>query len=144
VLFETGRHLFLAPEGGHGPAAFDRILLAWNGSREATRAAAEARPYLLKAEAVDVLVVQDSRLIPEISATDFVNHLLHHGIGAALHEVRPRAEGVAATLIAEAHDRSADLIVMGGYGHSRLREWLLGGVTYQLMHQSTVPLVLAH
>jgi len=144
VLFETGRHLFLAPEGGQPPAGFDRILVAWNGSREATRAIAEAMPYMIKAAAVDVIVVRDASLISQISGADIVDHLLHHGIGAALHEVKPRADGVAATLIAEAHDRNADLIVMGGYGHSRFREWLLGGVTYQLMHRATIPLIVAH
>lgn len=144
VLFETGRHLFLAPQGGPGPAAFDRILFAWNGSREATRAAAEGMPYLLKAETVDVVIVQDSSLTAQISGTDIVEHLLHHGVGAVLHEVKPRAGGVAATLIEEAKERSSDLIVMGAYGHSRLREWLLGGATYQLIHQAPIPLVVAH
>jgi nucleotide-binding universal stress UspA family protein len=144
VLFEGGRHLFLAPEGGSGERGFDRILLAWNGSREAARAAAEALPYLLKAEAVDVMVVQKPEPAPKIEATAFVQHLQHHGIGANLHELAPRDGGVAATLLAESNERGADLVVMGGYGHSRLREWLLGGVTYQLMHAATVPLILAH
>jgi nucleotide-binding universal stress UspA family protein len=143
VLFETGRHLFLAPER-RGPAGFDRIMVAWNGSREATRATAEAMPYLLKAERVDVVVVQDSNLASPIRGTDLVDHLLHHGVGAELHEVRPRAGGIAATLMADAKERSADMIVMGAYGHSRLREWLLGGTTYQLLHQAPMPLVVAH
>jgi nucleotide-binding universal stress UspA family protein len=73
-----------------------------------------------------------------------MDHLLHHGVGAKLHDVRPRGSGIGATLIAEAQERSADLIVMGGYGHSRLREWLLGGVTYQLMHHAPIPLIVAH
>jgi nucleotide-binding universal stress UspA family protein len=143
VLFETGRHLFLAPATGHGPGGFDRIMLAWNDSREATRAVAEAMPYLMKAETVDVVVVQSS-LLSRISGNGIVNHLLHHGIGTELYDVRARAGGIGATLIAEAQERSADLVVMGGYGHSRLREWLLGGVTYQLMHQAPVPLIVAH
>jgi nucleotide-binding universal stress UspA family protein len=144
VLFETGRHLYLAPAGESSPGAFDRIALAWNGSREATRATAEAMPYLLKAEMVDVIVVQDGSLVSHINGSDMVTHLLHHGVGATLHDVKPRAGGIGATLIAEAQERSADLIVMGGYGHSRLREWLLGGVTYDLMHRAPVPLVIAH
>jgi nucleotide-binding universal stress UspA family protein len=144
VLFETGRHLFLAPGTGHGPGGFDRVMLAWNDSREATRAVAEAMPYLLKAEMVDVIVVQKGSLVSPISGNEIVDHLLRHGVGAELHDVRPRAGGIAATLIAEAQERSADLIVMGGYGHSRLREWLLGGVTYELMHRAPVPLIVAH
>ena len=100
-------------------------------------------PYLRKAEMVDVIVVQDSPF-PPINGNDLMDHLLHHGVGAELHDVRPRGGGIGATLIAEAQERSADLIVMGGYGHSRLREWLLGGVTYQLMHQAPIPLIVAH
>jgi nucleotide-binding universal stress UspA family protein len=143
VLFGSGRHLFLAPVDRPAPAAFDRIALAWNGTREATRAVAEAMPYLRKAEMVDVIVVQDSLYSP-INGNDLMDHLLHHGVGAKLHDVRPRGSGTGATLIAEAQERSADLIVIGGYGHSRLREWLLGGVTYQLMHQAPIPLIVAH
>lgn len=143
VLFETGRHLFLVPDR-RAPGGFDRIMVAWNGSREATRATAEAMPYLLKAEKVGVVVVQDSNLASPIGGTDIVDHLLHHGVGAELHEVPRRTGGIAATLMEEAKERSADMIVMGAYGHSRLREWLLGGTTYQLIHQAPVPLIVAH
>jgi nucleotide-binding universal stress UspA family protein len=143
VLFGSGRHVFLAPIDRPAPAIFDRIVLAWNDTREATRAVAEAMPYLRKAEMVDVIVVQDSLFSP-INGNDLMDHLLHHGVGAELHDVRPRGGGIGATLIAEAQERSADLIVIGGYGHSRLREWLLGGVTYQLMHQAPIPLIVAH
>lgn len=144
VLFETGRHIYLVPEDRGGPRVLDHIVLAWNGTREATRAVAEAMPYLMKAKTVDVVVVQDTLLATPVPGPTIVEHLLHHGVGAQLYEVRHRAGGVAATLIAEARERKADLIVMGGYGHSRLREWLLGGVTHQLMHETPVPLVLAH
>lgn len=143
VLFGSGRHLFLAPIDRPAPAVFDRIALAWNGTREATRAVAEAMPYLRKAQMVDVFIVQDNLFSP-IKGNDLMDHLLHHGVGAELHDVRPRGGNIGATLIAEAQERSADLIVMGGYGHSRLREWLLGGVTYQLMHKAPIPLIVAH
>lgn len=145
VLFETGRHLFLVPDRKAVAPAFDHVVVAWNGSREATRAVAEALPYLRKAETVSVVVVDDSEPV-EVQANegkDLIEHLLHHGIGAELHHVAKNGH-VGSTLIAESKRLKPDLIVMGGYGHSRLREWLLGGATYEMMHNAPTPLLIAH
>jgi nucleotide-binding universal stress UspA family protein len=136
----------LLPARKSTKATFDRVLVAWNGSRESARALAEALPYLHKSKETTVVVV-DGDSPAELQAVlgkDAVNHLRHHGITAALHHTALRDNDVGATLIVEAKRLKADLIVMGGYGHSRLREWLLGGVTYDLLHKSPVPLLLAH
>jgi nucleotide-binding universal stress UspA family protein len=148
VLFDSGRHIILVP-GRKAAAAnvkFERILVAWNGSRESARALSEALPYLHKAKAATVIVVDEEPATEgqALLGKNAVEHLRHHNIKATLHHARLQDHDVGATLIAEARRHQADLIVMGGYGHSRLREWLLGGATYELMHKAPVPLLLAH
>jgi nucleotide-binding universal stress UspA family protein len=145
VLFGTGRHLFLVPEHKAAAPAFDHIMIAWDGGREAARAVAEALPYLRKAETVSIVVVDDDEPVEERATIgkDIVEHLLHHGVGAAVHRVM-KDGSVGSTLIAECKRLKPDLIVMGGYGHSRLREWLLGGASYEMLHNAPVPLVIAH
>jgi nucleotide-binding universal stress UspA family protein len=146
VLFGSGRHLFLVPNRKPAKTPFEHIVVAWNGSRESARALAEALPYLHKATQVTVVVVDEEppMELQAVLGTDAVNHLKHHEINAVLHHIRMRDADIGATLIAEARRLKADLIVMGAYGHSRVREWLLGGATYALLHKAPIPLLVAH
>lgn len=145
VIFGSGRHVLLVPEGAV-VRTFRRVIVGWNDSREAARSLAEGLPYLKRAEQVFVVVIVENSYAEsqvELGA-NAVRHLAHHGIEAKLHPVENREKDVGATLLAEAEQLKADLIVLGGYGHSRLREWLLGGVTYKLLHEARVPLLIAH
>ena len=146
VLFGSGHHLLLVPQANPDARGFDHIVVAWNGSREAARALAESMPYLHRAKHVSVVSVVENHDIEHeaVLGEDAVLHLAHHGIQASLRHVPVKNRDVAQTLLGEAQRRDADLIVLGGYGHSRVREWLLGGVTYTLMHRSPVPLLVAH
>lgn len=146
VLFGAGRHLMLVPDGQARRYGFNHIMIAWNGSREAARAMAEAMPYLHGAKSVGIVVVTDEPPVEDqaLLGQEAATHLKHHGIDAALHHIVGNGREAGAVIVAEAQRRDADLIVMGGYGHSRLREILLGGATREVMHSAPVPLLIAH
>jgi nucleotide-binding universal stress UspA family protein len=147
VLFGSGRHLFLVAGNTASSEGFAHALIAWNGSREATRALAEAMPYLRRCGAATVVVVDPEPPMVEDEALlgeGVVNYLTHHGVKVRLQTFEGGSRDVPSILIAEARDQKADMIVMGGYGHSRLREWLLGGATYRMLRSSPVSLVIAH
>ncbi|HEY3656768.1 MAG TPA: universal stress protein, partial [Steroidobacteraceae bacterium] len=103
-------------------------------------------PFLHQAKEVMVVVIIRERPAEEEAriGLDAVNHLKHHGIDAILHRVQSPNSDVGAKLISEAKRRNAELIILGGYGHLRLRERLVGGVTYSLLHESPIPLLMAH
>jgi nucleotide-binding universal stress UspA family protein len=145
VLFGSGHHLLLVPDR-RLQLNHRNVIVAWNGSRESARALAEAMPYLQLARNVTIIVVDDEPPAEEraLLGMDAKKHLKYHGIDAILHHTAARDGDVAGTLIAEAVERDSSLIVAGGYGHSRLREWLLGGVTYKLLHRCPIPMLIAH
>jgi nucleotide-binding universal stress UspA family protein len=140
VLFGSSRGVLLVPDG-RPVAPIRRIVIGWNGSREAARAVAEAMPFLRKAAKVSVLTAERDPGADDLD-TRLARHLDRHGVKATLHDVRSRDPADA--IIAEASAIEADMIVIGAYGHSRLREWALGGVTRDLLLRAPVPLLLAH
>jgi nucleotide-binding universal stress UspA family protein len=124
-----------------------RALVAWNASREAARALNDAIPLLEDAENVTVLSVNPKRGIRgegDLPAADIALHLARHGMKAEASYVVAEDIGVGDALLSRAADLGSDLIVMGGYGHSRLREIVLGGATRTVLRHMTVPVLLSH
>jgi len=145
ALFGSGRPVLLVPYIQTTGLKLDRVMVCWDGSRTAARATADAMPLLAKARTTEVVTVTDgSRDQDEIPGIDFAKHLARHGITVELKRVVRGDVDVANVILSHAADTSADLIVMGGYGHSRLREFVLGGATRGLLQSMTVPTFMSH
>ena len=120
-----------------------RILVAWNASPESARAVHDAMPLLAQADSVQVMVVgknQPDRLL----GADIATHLARHGVKAEVEQVEAVTTSVEDVILAGAKAHGADMIIAGAWGHSRLREWVLGGVTKYLLGHAQVPLFLSH
>jgi nucleotide-binding universal stress UspA family protein len=143
----SGRPVLAVPFAGEFPTIGERVLVAWNASREAARAVNDALPLLIGAKQVTVLAINPQRGVGghgEVPAADISLHLARHGLRAeATHTVaRDISDGEA--LLSYAADIGADLIVAGAYGHSRARELVFGGVTRTLITEMTAPVLLSH
>jgi nucleotide-binding universal stress UspA family protein len=141
VLLGSGRGCLFVPPKGKGSAGFGSIVVAWDGSREAARAVSEAMPFLRRA--VQVVVVTVSEEKDGFRQIDIARHLSRHGISVTLNNLDNGPEGVGAALLAETKRLGADLLVMGGYGHSRLREWVLGGATRHVLKHADISVLMA-
>lgn len=145
ALFGSGRPVLIVPYIQTTGINLQRVMVCWDGSRSAARATADAMPLLAKAGTTEVVTVTDgSREEDEIPGIDFAQHLARHGITVELKRVVRGDIDVANVILSHAADSSADLIVMGGYGHSRLREFVLGGATRGLLQSMTVPTFMSH
>lgn len=146
LLFRSGRPVLVVPRVGEYAPPGRHILIGWNASREATRAVHDAMPLLRKAESVTILAAGagDKASPDTVPGADIVQHLARHGVVVSLARVSDANADPANLLLNAAADRGADLIVIGGYGHSRLREMVLGGVTRSLLHEMTVPVLFSH
>jgi nucleotide-binding universal stress UspA family protein len=145
ALFESGRPVVVVPHTQTKPMRLDRVLVCWDGSRPAARAIADALPFLARAKAVEVVAVSAERGEGrELVGTRMAQHLARHDIGVELTRMSAGDVDVAKAIQSHAAERGADLVVMGAYGHSRLREFILGGVTRTFLASSTVPMLLSH
>lgn len=146
VLFHSGRPILVVPPAWRGASIGKRILVAWAPKREAVRALADADDFLSGAEAVQVTAVDLSPNIngSESSAQAVTDFLAARGVKAALKMLQSKGRAHENVLMDEAKAFNADLIVMGGYGHSRFREFVFGGVTRAMSEGPPIPVLMAH
>jgi nucleotide-binding universal stress UspA family protein len=147
IALACGRPLLIVPYAGEFTTIGGRVLVAWDDTREATRALHDALPLLGAAESVTVLTVlaQEKQFDGARAATDrVVRHLAHHGVPARAEESLRGDLAVSDVLLSRAADLGADLMVAGAYHHSQWREALIGGVSRELMQHMTLPLLVSH
>jgi nucleotide-binding universal stress UspA family protein len=145
LVLAAGRPVLILPSAGAFPSLGKRILVAWNPSREATRAVTDAIPLLRLAENVQVMAVNPrSGEHGNVAGADIGLYLARHGVRVEVKSDRGAEIDVGNELLSRAADLDADLIVMGGYGHSRLKEWILGGATRTILQSMTVPVLMSH
>jgi nucleotide-binding universal stress UspA family protein len=144
ALFESGRPLIVVPYIQKQGLTLQRVVVCWDGGRTAARAVADALPFLQRAAAVEVLIVAEPRKYVQVTGARLSEHLSRHGITVEIKRITRGSIGVEATILSHVADTSADFVVMGGYGHSRLREFILGGVTRNILTSMTVPVLMSH
>ena len=144
VLIESGRPIIVVPYIQKRGLALDRVVACWDGGRTAARAIADAMPLLERAKAVDIAIITEERKHDEISGASMSEHLARHGVAANVKRIAKGDIAVQDAILDYVADSGADLIVMGGYGHSRLREFILGGVTRGILAAMTVPVLMSH
>ena len=145
TLFQSGRPMIVVPYIQKAPLKLDRVMVCWDGGRQAARAIADAMPILEKAGKVEIVIVANERgKQDEIEGADMGQHLARHGLKVDVKRISSGNIDVADALLSHVADSGTDFIVMGGYGHSRLREFVLGGVTHSILRSMTVPVLLSH
>ena len=144
VVLACGRPVLIVPYAGHIERIGETAIVAWNGSREAARAVQDALPLLSTAASVTIFLVNPEEAADIADAHNLVIHLARHGLNAKKLVVREDILAVSDTVLAQVAALDADLLVMGAYGHSRLREMILGGVTRDVLRNMNVPVLMSH
>jgi nucleotide-binding universal stress UspA family protein len=141
VLVESGRPALILPYAGHVGSIGSTVLLAWKETREAARAVSCALPWLRRARQVHVIAYGEGM---DDSLRALERYLTAQGVSATIHAGGVDERDVGNALLSRAADVSADLLVMGSYGHSRAREWVLGGATRTILQTMTLPVLMSH
>lgn len=146
VLFESGRGCLFLPPHGKPPKLYTTILVAWKETREAARAVGDALPFLQRAHQVVVALIEEEGASEQLrleAGADIGRYLSRQGVSAEIRKIGGWTFAGEA-LLNEATQIGADMMVMGGYGHSRFREWALGGATRHILGNATLPVLMAH
>ncbi|MEO3387257.1 universal stress protein [Mesorhizobium sp. CAU 1741] len=143
LVFDSGRPVLLLPEAGGETFALERVAIGWDGGRAATRAIGDALPLLQRAGEVTIVTVNHDKHVPEhATGAQLAEHLSRHGVTATVRNVERKGGSVGEAIDAAAS--GADLVVMGAFGHSRLRDFLLGGATQYMLKNPARPTLLSH
>jgi nucleotide-binding universal stress UspA family protein len=145
VVMGAGRPALIVPQYGKFPVVGDRMMIAWNRTRESARAVHDALPLLVRAKAVMIMEVNPKTGdTPHIAGADIATHLARHGVKAEVSSTVADDIEVGDAILSRIADLGADLLVMGAYGHSRLREYAFGGATLHVLRHMTVPVLMSH
>ena len=147
IIFGSGLPTMILPQVRKraGEFALNTVVVAWDFGRPAARAVADALPLLEKAKRVFVLTVTNEKVIDtKRSGAELAKHLARHGVNVTLDVVDAGGRSVGEAMESHVTSRNGDLLVMGAYGHSRLREFILGGATKSMLARPPVPIFLSH
>jgi nucleotide-binding universal stress UspA family protein len=145
ILFQSGGPVLFIPYTFKGAFHARRIGICWDGSRLAARAVRDAMPLLEQAEAITIITINAASSVPaDASAAHLVRYLSRLNVPAEIDNVNTAKANTQSSILSLASDESLDLLVMGGYGHSRLKETVFGGVTRDMLRSMTVPTLMTH
>jgi nucleotide-binding universal stress UspA family protein len=145
TLFESGCPMIAVPYIQKAPFKIDNVIICWDGGRAAARAIGDAIPIIKESGRVEIVIVtNEPGKQYDIEGADVGQHLARHGLKVNVHRLPGGGIDVADALLSYAADSATDFMVMGGYGHSRLREFVLGGVTRSIFQSMTVPVLFSH
>ncbi len=145
TLFEGGRPAIVVPYIQNATPSFKRVLVCWDGSKPAARATADAIPLMRRAGKIDILTIAEAgKVTEEFPGAEIGQHLARHGLKVEIKRIDVSDIDPANTILSYAADVSADFLVMGAYGHTRIREFVLGGVSNTILSSMTIPTLMSH
>jgi nucleotide-binding universal stress UspA family protein len=144
VMFQASVPTLLVPHAGPAEFTPDHAIIAWNGGSTAARAVRAALPLLALSKKVTVAIIDDTRSRVEIPGADIATYLARHNLDVTVRKVPRESTGIAATVLGVADEEGCDWVVMGAFGHSRLREFILGGTTARMLKSMNLPVLMAH